>query len=63
MTIKLSVSELLDEIARASIRLCDEAWKENPRPIRDGTRMILVSEPIYKRLEKAVKQLQETGEY
>lgn len=58
-----SISQLLDEIARSSIRCVDEAWKETPRPKRDGTKMILVSEPLFNRLEKAVNQLVATGEY
>ncbi len=61
--IKRSVSELLDEIARASIRCTDEVVRLKVRPQHDGTEMLLIPEIIFNRLERAVKELLETGEY
>jgi len=57
----LSISELLDEIARASIRVVDEVCKKPAD--HDGTKMVLVPQVLFERLEAAAKALQETGEY
>lgn len=51
---KMSIQEFLVEILGASVRCVDEVWREDPRPVRDGTKMVMIPEVIFNCLEKAL---------